>query len=135
MIMNRRQIRNRHKILDQVNKQYTDQFVIIPTGDWPPQLQNETAIRLHVYRNNKFLVQIFNDNNWIRISINRTIIGNNGHWVDDITWDELQIIKSQIGYGNFMAVEIYPKDKDIVNVANMRHLWIINDKTELGWRS
>jgi len=133
--MNRRQIRNRHKILDQVNKQYTDQFVIIPPEDWPPQLPNEKSIRLRVYRNNKFLVQIFNDNNRARISINRTIIKSNGHWADDITWDELQMIKSQIGFGDVMAVEIYPKDKDVVNVANMRHLWIIDDKTELGWRS
>ena len=133
--MNRKQIRNRQKILDQVNKQYTDQFVIIPPEDCPPQLPNEKSIRLRVYRNNKFLVQIFNDNNRARISINRTIIKSNGHWADDITWDELQMIKSQIGFGDVMAVEIYPKDKDVVNVANMRHLWIIDDKTELGWRS
>jgi hypothetical protein len=33
-----------------------------------------------------------------------------------------------------MAVEVYPKDSDIVNVANMRHLWLVDDKTNIGWR-
>ena len=58
-----------------------------------------------------------------------------GRWKDDITWDELQEIKRQAGYGNQMAVEIYPDDLDIVNVANMRHLWILDEPLPIGWKN
>ena len=47
---------------------------------------------------------------------------------------ELQDIKRQAGLGDYMAVEIYPKDRDIVNVANMRHLWVLRDPLQFGWR-
>lgn len=44
---------------------------------------------------------------------------------DGITWDDLQWIKRAAGYGDREAVEVYPLDDDVVNVANMRHLWIL----------
>jgi hypothetical protein len=30
-------------------------------------------------------------------------------------------------------VEIYPRDRDIVNIANMRHLWVMAEPLALGW--
>lgn len=33
-----------------------------------------------------------------------------------------------------MAVEIYPAERDIVNVANMRHLWVLPERLPFGWR-
>lgn len=49
----------------------------------------------------------------------------NGNYEQNITWDELMELKRQAGYGHRLAIEFYPPDADIVNVANMRHLFII----------
>ncbi|EOG1815585.1 hypothetical protein ACK3RA_000943 [Enterobacter hormaechei] len=48
--------------------------------------------------------------------------------------DALQEIKSAVGYGDRDAVEIYPRDSDVVNVANMRHLWITPEPIAFAWR-
>ncbi|MFW2011588.1 DUF7694 domain-containing protein [Acinetobacter bereziniae] len=80
---------------------------------------------IKVYKNGEFLVQIFNlGGEPTRITVNKVKRkGNN--WVDGITWDQLMQIKRLLGYADRCAVEIYPPDQDIVNVANMRHLWIV----------
>jgi len=72
------------------------------------------------------LVQVFNEPSGIeRLSVCRTSV-QNGEWVSEITWDELQRIKRECGRGDKDAVELYPADADVVNVANMRHLWIVD---------
>lgn len=42
-----------------------------------------------------------------------------------MSWEELQIVKSQCGFGGIDAVEIYPRDCDIVNTGNVRHLYLM----------
>lgn len=42
-----------------------------------------------------------------------------------ITWDELQKIKNDCGFKHQDAVEFYPKDGDVINTGNYRHLYII----------
>jgi len=32
------------------------------------------------------------------------------------------------------AIEIFPADMDVVNVANMRHLWVMAEPVEFAWR-
>ena len=61
-------------------------------------------------------------------------IGGSGRWKDGISWDALQEIKSAVGYGDRDAVEIFPAQKDLVNVANMRHLWIVPESIPFAWR-
>jgi hypothetical protein len=55
-------------------------------------------------------------------------------WADNITWDELQALKTQCGYGGHDAVEVYPPTRDVVNVANIRHLWVLAEKLPFAWR-
>lgn len=43
----------------------------------------------------------------------------------ELSWREKQRLKSTIFGPGFMAVEIMPPDADIVNGANMWHLWIL----------
>lgn len=44
--------------------------------------------------------------------------------------------QSAAGYGDRDAVEAYPKNSDVVNVANIRHLWILPNHADLPvfWR-
>lgn len=91
---------------------------------------------LEVWRSRDFLVQVFAEREGIvRASVNRTSVNSgNGRWLDGITWDELQRIKREIGRGQLDAVEVFPADRDIVNVANMRHLFIMDERLPYAWR-
>lgn len=87
------------------------------------------------WRSNRFLVQLFAAADGAqRITICRTSIDVvTGRWLDGITWQEIQDIKRAIGFGDRDAVEIYPADADVVNVANMRHIWLV-DLVAFAWR-
>ena len=39
------------------------------------------------------------------------------------------------GCGARDAVEVYPADADVVNVANMRHLWLVAGELAFKWKS
>lgn len=44
---------------------------------------------------------------------------------DGISWDDLQKIKNEYAGEDKVAIEIYPRESDVVNETNMRHLWVI----------
>jgi hypothetical protein len=56
--------------------------------------------------------------------VSRCELQNDGNWKDGILWDELMEVKTAVGFGERWAVEVFPPDAHLVNVANMRHLWI-----------
>lgn len=91
---------------------------------------------IEVWRSREFLVQVFREaDSIVRASVNRTTIDAKlDRWHDGISWDELQRIKREIGRGHLDAVEVYPADRDVVNVANMRHLFIFDAQLPYVWR-
>ena len=50
-----------------------------------------------------------------------------------MTWDDLQQVKHDVGRGDKYAIEIFPRDVDVVNVWNLRHLWVFDECLEFGW--
>lgn len=103
----------------------------VPITEWPKGLGTP---RLGVWVNRDFLVQAFQEPHGLRLSVNRTTVDSNGDWRENITWEELQQVKRDVGFGDYCAVEVYPADADIVNVANMRHLWILNESPPFVWK-
>jgi hypothetical protein len=69
------------------------------------------------------------------MSVCRAEIDDRGNFLDGISWEELQRLKNQCGFADKDAVEIFPRHYDAVNVANMRHLWIMDDPVSFAWRS
>lgn len=112
------------------NAKLSAEFKLIDLSDKPQQ-----PGCIAVWRSNRFLVQLFEPRQGgQRISINRTMVDTGtGRWVDGITWEEIQTIKSKIGFGDRIAVEIYPENSQVVNVANMRHIWLVED-VPFAWR-
>lgn len=45
-----------------------------------------------------------------------------------ITWDDLFTIKNAIWGVEARAIEVYPRQSDLVNSTNCRHLWRLGDK-------
>lgn len=92
---------------------------------------DESVIR--VFKSDRFLVQIRKHKDTIRLSVNKVVycFSKGGtSWEDGITWDELQDIKNQCGYRDFWMCEYYPPEKEVVNVANIRHLWLMDSAPE-----
>lgn len=92
----------------------------------------------NVWQSRKYLVQLFDETplqniDTRRMTVCRVTLGDDGHWDAGLSWDELQDIKREIGFGDWYGVEIYPRDVDVVNVANMRHLWLLAVPLPLGW--
>lgn len=128
--------REQRRQLERDNAKLPVHLVPVPEREWPGGFQGEDRPR-RVWRSRGFLVQEFfaPPPARARLSILRTTLDPKvGRWVDGITWDELQRLKTECGYGDFDAVEVYPCNRDIVNVANLRHLWVLDEKLTFAWR-
>lgn len=105
----------------------------IPKEKWP-ECQGE-AIPIEAWRSKRFLVVLYVEpGDHIRMTINFCALGKSGGWQDGLFWEEIQQIKREIGRGEQWAVEIFPADSDLVNVANMRHIWLLDEPPLYGWR-
>jgi hypothetical protein len=100
---------------------------------WPPGPKFPTE----AWRSRDFLLQVYAVREGVeRLSINRAKVDmRTRRWVDGISWDELQRLKAECGRGHLDAVEIYPADADVVNVANVRHLFVFSEPFDLTWRT
>lgn len=103
----------------------------MPPDTWP----SRPAGVARVLRSRRFLVQVYapTPEGAVRLSVNRTEVTDEGRWRDEIAWDDLQRLKAEAGYADRWAVEVYPPDEHVVNVANMRHLWLLPERPPFGW--
>lgn len=126
--------RAQRRQLDRDNAKLPTALQEVPRSEWPEaSLRDEN--RLRVWRSRHFLVQEFKAPApaQVRLSINRTsIVGD--RWTAGIEWEELQRLKNEVGYSHLDAVEVFPPTVDVVNVANMRHLWVLAEPLAFAWR-
>lgn len=73
-----------------------------------------------VWEDGTFCASAFLDQNTIRLDIHRKDMK------DGLGWDELQNIKTKCGFGEFDAVEFYPRNCDVLNTGNIRHLYLFS---------
>lgn len=130
---NEKMIAEKRRFVREENKKFkTGVFVEVTKDQWPTK--PISVLPDKVMRSREFFVQIFGGE-FPRLTISRTEINKHGDWKDGISWEELQSIKRECGFGESDAVEVFPADKDIVNVANMRHLWIVTPEySKFFWR-
>jgi hypothetical protein len=104
------------------SKRYGATLEEIPRQHWEHAAQQ---FQTRTLRSRRFLVQVFQRHGQVRLTVTQTGLNDDGSWKDGITWDELQTVKRECGYGAACAVELFPPDEQVVNVANLRHLWIV----------
>jgi len=116
------------------NAKFPEHLIAVPQEHWP-ETRDGSAKRIAVFRSRDFLVQVFAEPvGVLRLSINRTEWDiDRQRFKENITWDELQDVKAQAGFADFCAVEIFPPADHVVNVANMRHLWILKEPPKFMW--
>lgn len=117
---------------------FPDHMQEIPYDEWPEHIKNYGGELkpIGAWRSKKFFAQIVEEpNGAIRISINRARFNDKYDYDDGITWDELFAIKNQIGFADKDCIEIYPAAHDLVNVANIRHLFVLDTPHPYNWRA
>lgn len=126
-------IATQRAFLKQENSKFGPAMQYVPEP-WPPQ---QGVSMVGVWRSKDYLAQLVIEEKTkaVRLSVQRTMIDEKGGWVEGIAWEELQRVKSECGMGHLLAVEVYPRDRDVVNVANMRHLFLMPIDFEIGWKS
>lgn len=132
--MNSREFAERSKYLRAENAKWPATLAVVEDTliDDP---MGSSSVRVRTLRSKGFLVQVFLEPlAVVRLSINRTAIDRNGNWIDGITWEEIQKLKREAGYAELEAVEVFPPDSEIVNVANIRHIWILPKPMPFSWR-
>lgn len=102
---------------------------LVAEAEWPHGLADLPAGERprYVWKSSRYLASLWlEDHRPPRLSVR--------HIADpcdeSISWEELQRIKRECGFGDQAMVEIYPPESDVVNVANMRHLWL----ADIPWR-
>ncbi len=119
-------------------EKYSDRLTLVDPIDYPSIPKRDNL--LGVWISKKFLVQIYQEpNRIVRLSVNKTSLQGTGFrkegnmaWAE-ISWEELQEIKNEVGYGHLCATEIYPPESKVINVANMRHLWVLPEEPSYMW--
>lgn len=127
-------IKSARRFLHQENRKWDNTLKPVPPEEWPPARAGVPR-PTQIMRSKEFLVQIYEEKDWTRLSICRTALDKNGGWKTGIDWETMQRLKAECGYRHKDAVEVFPKDEDIVNVANMRHMFVVNMELPFVWRA
>jgi hypothetical protein len=74
----------------------------------------------HVRRNKVFAVLVRD----VRFAVHLAVGSLTG---DRPTWHEMQRIKTDLAGPNATGMEVYPPEREIVDQADMFHIWIVSD--------
>lgn len=122
--------RQQRRLLEKDNSKQPLALQQVPRNQWPDHPRSPKE----VWRSRDYLVQVYAEANGVeRLSISSTSLQGE-RWADGLSWDDLMMLKRQSGRGDRDALEVYPADRDIVNVANMRHLWLPAEPVAFAWR-
>jgi len=89
-----------------------------------------------VWGSRDYFVTLWRDQGFERLTINSTTFDHDTQrWADGLDWDTLMRLKDQAGYAHRWAVEVFPPDDEIVDDANMRHLWLLPEAPDYAWRT
>lgn len=135
--LNRHARRAAARFLEEAAKAWPEHLVPVPESEWPPP-RPEWERPLGIWRSLEFLAMLYAEPSHggielRRLTVNRAAVAADGHWVAEIAWDDLQRCKRETGHGDWYGVEVYPRERDKVHVANMRHLWLLAEPLPIGW--
>jgi hypothetical protein len=125
-----RERRERVRWLQQENRKYPDRMV-----EEPIPISMSEGVPCRAWRSRRFLAGLYRTSTpgVVRLTVNRADATIQGEWLEGITWDDLQRVKRECGFGGLCAVEVFPPDEQVVNVANMRHLFLLPDVPDYVW--
>lgn len=127
-------VRAKEAYLREMSARYPAHLVPIPRSEWPTA-REWASLPVEVWRSRQFLVMLYDQDGYERLSVCRAALAPGGaDWAEGISWEDLQQVKAECGRWDCWVVEVFPPDAQIVNVANMRHLWILKEPPPYGWK-
>lgn len=96
-----------------------DEFTTVPPHRWPTGITIPEGL-FCLLQNGHLLVFLCERPGGLTLMMVQRRNGKDG-----LLWDDLQWVKDAVGLGDHEAIEIYPRGSDLVNVANIRHLWVL----------
>lgn len=136
-----RQLRLLRRALQEENRQWSARMREVPMDSWPAPLQHmavsltSRSVPLRAWRSKYFAAVLYDEGvaKPHRLTVNRAAFADDGRFSGGITWDELMQVKRECGFGERDALELFPADRDVVDVNNLRHLWILTERSPLTW--
>lgn len=127
--------RSQRRELARQNAKLPKELQLVTLDRWPEGLAGRPNAPSAVWRSRDYLVQLYRcpPPAMARLSVLRTTLQGD-RWQDGISWDDLQRLKAEVGLADVWAVELFPAEADVVNVANIRHLWLLPEAPAYGWR-
>lgn len=128
--------------LAEYNRQLPAELVNVPRDQWSASLVGLTSTMrgesgtevVAMFRSRSHIAVVYCEApGRLRLSVCRARLNDDGQFEDGLTWDELQEVKRQAGFGDMWAVEVYPAAARVVNVANQRHLWLLPGPPPVAW--
>lgn len=118
------------------SRRYGQTLERIPEEAWPDSVRFTDHRVTEVWRSRHFLLIAWQQGDYERLTINRAALvpGSSIRFTDAITWDDLQRLKAECGRGDCWAVELFPADAHLVNVQNMRHLFVLREAPDYAWK-
>lgn len=127
--LNREQRRALEKAKRQLIASYPETLEVVPENDPNLPYSSHPQDIDKIYRSKKYTVIVWNVPAGKKLSIQRNEWDSHtNRYRDNISWDEIQEIKRQCGFGEQNAIEFYPPDSEVINIANVRHIWILPDE-------
>lgn len=83
------------------------------------QQRERTGDLVSFWKNNVYSVQVYARGDATQLVVRRH------DELGGIGWDDLQRIKNEIVGADRVAIEIFPAEDDVVNQANLRHLFVL----------
>ena len=107
-------------------KVYGERMEPIPRDEWPMDEVGKSLV-IGAWQSRDYLAVLYMQTNsgFLRLTVN-SVRRKGGDWRDGITWDELQRVKNECLGEETWCVENYPAQSELVNVSNMRHLFVMD---------
>ena len=126
--LNREQRRALAKVKQKLIASYPDKLTLVDENDPNLPYSSHPEDILEIWRSKKYLVIVWKVPAGKKLSISRQEWNpTERRYKDGITWDEIMEIKHDIGMGNKTGIEFFPADDEVMNLANVRHIWIVPD--------
>jgi hypothetical protein len=118
-------------------KSFPAELLAIPKFQWPKGDSYNSQCQ-GVWRSREYAVFAWMEpgKSCLRLTFQKTEIDRQtGRWRDGLTWDTMMKLKDEAGYGDHWAVEVYPPREHVVDVVNLRHIWLLNEKPDYAWNN
>lgn len=122
--------------LAQYNRTFPDLLTPVAPGEIKRislAMPSSGSTALRAWRSKTLIAVLWQQGEHHRLSICRTQLGDDGHYRDGLTWDDLQAAKAECGFDDRWVVEVYPPESEVVNVASMRHLFFLDAPPPFAW--